>query len=182
MPTQVEVTAITESIGARLSGVAAGDLAREDVVEATRNALDAHGVVVFDEIGPSDAELAAFARRLGEVVIAPMGNLEEHPEISPISLDPGQSTLAAYRKATVLWHMDGTTYDAPDKATLLTARRLAAPGEGDTEFATTYAAWAALPDEEQARLEGLRVRHSLAASQRRFYANPLLLVEPFDVT
>jgi alpha-ketoglutarate-dependent taurine dioxygenase len=36
---------------------------------------------------------------------------------------------------------------------------------GDTEFANTYAAYEALPDEQKKELEGLRVVHSFTASQ-----------------
>jgi alpha-ketoglutarate-dependent taurine dioxygenase len=62
--------------------------------------------------------------------------------------------------------MDGLTIDvAPPKATVLSARRLA-PRGGQTEFASTRAAYAALPVEEKAGLEGLRVLHTVTASVR----------------
>jgi alpha-ketoglutarate-dependent taurine dioxygenase len=52
---------------------------------------------------------------------------------------------------------------------LLTAREVDDAG-GDTEFASTYAAYAALPDDDKAELETLQVLHSFAAAQ--LLANP----------
>jgi alpha-ketoglutarate-dependent taurine dioxygenase len=51
------------------------------------------------------------------------------------------------------------------KATLLAAHHVADTG-GDTEFASTYAAYDALPKDEKAALAGVRVVHSFAAAQR----------------
>src|SRR5207244_168356 len=72
-------------------------------------------------------------------------------------------------RGNFFWHIDGVHDAVPQKATLLSAREVAEEG-GDTEFATTYAAYDALPDAEKERLDGLRVVHSFAASQAR--ANP----------
>ena len=60
----------------------------------------------------------------------------------------------------------------PNRATLLTARVVPDDGSGDTEFANTYAAYEALPDEEKAALEGVRVVHSFAASQLLVHPSP----------
>ncbi|MFI5719489.1 TauD/TfdA dioxygenase family protein [Nocardia sp. NPDC051750] len=76
---------------------------------------------------------------------------------------------AAIRRGNFLWHIDGAIRRTPQQATLLTAREVDEAG-GDTEFADTYLAYDALPDEEKARLDGLQVVHSFAAAQAR--ANP----------
>jgi alpha-ketoglutarate-dependent taurine dioxygenase len=131
--------------------------------------LDQFGVVVYRGADVSDEELVAFSRLLGDVVTAPVGGLTDHPEISPVSLDPARSELAAYRRSTFFWHIDGTNDEIPQKASLLAAREIAEEG-GDTEFASTYAAYDALPEEDKAHLAGLRAVHSMAASQ--------LLIDP----
>jgi alpha-ketoglutarate-dependent taurine dioxygenase len=141
-----------------------------DAAECRRR-LERDGLVVERDAFPSDEELLAFSAELGEVVIPRMGGLADHPGVDVISLDPAESELAAYRRGTFFWHLDGTTDVLPQKATLLTALQVADDG-GDTEFATTYAAYAALPDDERAELEGLRVVHSFAASQRAMTPDP----------
>jgi len=101
----------------------------------------------------------------------PMGG-HELPEIQKITRDASQSKLAAYREATFFWHIDGTTESVPNKATLLTARQVSDDGSGDTEFANTYAAYDALPDDEKAALADVRVVHSFAASQLLVHPEP----------
>jgi alpha-ketoglutarate-dependent taurine dioxygenase len=62
--------------------------------------------------------------------------------------------------------MDGLTVDIPPpKASVLSARKLSAVG-GQTEFASTKAAYDALSSEEKAALKDVRVIHTVTASVR----------------
>ena len=162
---------ITPEIGLEVTGLAGHELVDPARAAECQAALDAHGVVVYREAGIGDADLLAFTEMLGTVVIPKMGGLEEHPGVDVISLDPAESSLAKYRRSTIFWHLDGTTDELPQKATLLTALVVADEG-GDTEFAHTYAAYDALPEDEKARLADLRVEHSLAAAQLMFTPEP----------
>jgi alpha-ketoglutarate-dependent taurine dioxygenase len=162
---------ITPEIGLEVTGLAGHELVDPARAAECQAALDAHGVVVYREAGIGDADLLAFTEMLGTVVIPKMGGLEEHPGVDVISLDPAESSLAKFRRSTIFWHLDGTTDELPQKATLLTALVVADEG-GDTEFAHTYAAYGALPEDEKARLADLRVEHSLAAAQLMFTPEP----------
>ena len=162
---------ITPEIGLEVTGLAGHELVDPARAAECQAALDAHWVVVYREAGIGDTDLLAFTEMLGTVVIPKMGGLEEHPGVDVISLDPAESSLAKYRRSTIFWHLDGTTDELPQKATLLTALVVADEG-GDTEFAHTYAAYAALPEDEKARLADLRVEHSLAAAQLMFTPEP----------
>jgi alpha-ketoglutarate-dependent taurine dioxygenase len=53
----------------------------------------------------------------------------------------------------------------PPSATLLSARRLA-PSGGQTEFASTFAAYDQMPEAERAEVEELRIVHTVASSLR----------------
>jgi alpha-ketoglutarate-dependent taurine dioxygenase len=65
--------------------------------------------------------------------------------------------------------MDGLTSDIPPpKATLLTARKLTQKG-GQTEFASTFAAYENLSAADKAEIEGMKAVHSLSASLRDVY-------------
>ena len=153
----ISITPINDQMGASITGITGAEAATPEVARQLQGALDEYGVVVLPELNISDDDLAALARLLGEVVLPPYGALADHPEISPVTRDPELDKLARYREANVNWHIDGTTSDAPDKMTLLTARRTAENGEGNTEFANTYAAYRALPDDDKALIDGLRV-------------------------
>ncbi len=64
-----------------------------------------------------------------------------------------------------LWHTDASFQDPPGRYSMLSAK-VVPPVDADTEYADMRAAYDALPDEEKARLEGLRVHHSIAHSRQ----------------
>ncbi len=165
------ITPLGPTTGAEITGLRGSALVDRGVADECRAALERYGVVVYREADIGDDDLVAFSRLLGEVVPLAMGG-HEHPEIQKITRDASQSRLAAYREATFFWHIDGTTDSVPNKATLLTARRVSDDGSGDTEFANTYAAYEELPDAEKRELEKVRVVHSFAASQLLVYPDP----------
>jgi alpha-ketoglutarate-dependent taurine dioxygenase len=164
-------TPISDSIGVEVRGFSTADFRTQQAADECRRLLARYGVVVYREAHISDADLVTFSRALGEVVVATAGGHPDYPEISPVSLDPAKSKLADLRRSTIFWHADGLTDTVPQKATLLTAREVADEG-GDTEFANTYAAYEALPEDKKAELGRYRVVHSVAASQLLLNPNP----------
>lgn len=164
----ITVTGLTPHIGAEITGITGTELVDRATADACQAALDRHGVVVFPRIHIADADLVAFSRLLGEVVVPKVNDPGEHPEIARITLDPAKSVLAGYRRGNFLWHIDGATDELPQKQTLLTAREVD-PAGGDTEFANTYAAYDALSAQEKAEIGDLTVVHSFAAAQRIAY-------------
>src|SRR5689334_3556535 len=165
----VETTPISTAIGVEVRGLSSADFQSAEVAAECQRLLAAHGVVVYRDAHISDPALVAFSRMLGEVVVAPTGGHPDFPEISPVTMDPTRSKLAGLRRSTIFWHTDGLTDVLPQKATLLTAREIADEG-GDTEFANTYAAYEAMPENRKNELDRYQVVHSVAASQ--------LLIDP----
>jgi alpha-ketoglutarate-dependent taurine dioxygenase len=142
--------AITASHAELLSGEHAGLI---------RETLEKRGVVVFRELGFDDDQQLAFSETLGEV--APiMGK-----GIFKISWAKEENATADFTRGSFVWHIDRANEDVPTRASILSARKLSDVG-GQTEFANTYAAWDDLPEAEQARLEKLRVVHSVETGMR----------------
>lgn len=131
-----------------------------EVPTAVLDALEAHGVLLFRELGLDDEAQVAFGRRLGELVARPGYPI---PEINVITQDPA-NPMAEYLKGNAQWHIDGALDRVPSKAGILTARVMSSTDSG-TEFASTYAAYAALPDDDKEQLAALQVVHSFAAAQ-----------------
>ena len=131
-------------------------------------ALEANGALVFRDLHLDDATQVAFSRKLGEVEMFGEG---EFPEIFRVTLDPAKNPAAQYLRGTFDWHIDGCTDDIPIMATMLSAHAVAETG-GETEFASTYAAYDDLDDDEKERLESVRVVHTIEASQRLHNPNP----------
>jgi alpha-ketoglutarate-dependent taurine dioxygenase len=170
MDVPLAATTLTPDVGVEITGLSGPQLVEPDVAAEVGEALDRHGVVVVRDAHIDDADLVAFSRRLGDLVVAPTGE-HELPEIQTITLDPGRTSrvLASVRRGNFFWHIDGVHDAVPQKATFLAAREIAEEG-GDTEFASTYAAYAQLPDADKERIDDLRVVHSFATAQAR--ANP----------
>lgn len=154
-----------ENIGLELRGVTAVDLLAPGAADEWSAALDRYGVLAFRGVHLSDEELLALSRSLGEVVLPPVQDSRELPEVATITMDPAKSRLAAVRKGNFLWHIDGTHDEQPQKATLLAAWAVD-PAGGDTEFATTYAAYDALSEGQKAELDGLAVVHRFSRPMR----------------
>ena len=166
--TKLQVENIKPNIGA-IVHVDKASLLDPEVTQRLAELLETRGVLVFPRIGLSDAEQLAFTDSFGARVnftTTVAGGNRDAQDVYTITLDPKINPEPEYVLGTFFWHMDGLTSDiAPPKASVLSARTTAPKG-GQTEFASTYAAYEALPDDEKADLEGLRVMHSVTAAVR----------------
>jgi alpha-ketoglutarate-dependent sulfate ester dioxygenase len=168
------INKLTASVGAEVVGIDPDRLAADDMLaEAVLDALEENGVLVFPALHLNPEAQVEFCRRLGEVDHSSDGH-HPVPGIYPITLDVSKNSSAAYLRATFDWHIDGCTPvgdECPQKATVLSAVHVAERG-GETEFASSYAAYDALSDAEKQRYASLKVVHSLEASQRRVTPDP----------
>jgi alpha-ketoglutarate-dependent taurine dioxygenase len=168
------ITKLSDSVGAEVTGLDPAHLAADDPVgETILDALEDNGVLVFRGLHLDPETQVEFCHRLGDIDYSSDGH---HPVagIYPVTLDKSKNSSAAYLKGTFDWHIDGCTPtgdDYPQKATILSAKQVAERG-GETEFASSYAAYDLLTDDEKERFGALRVVHSLEASQRRITPDP----------
>jgi len=150
----------------------------ETTLAQIRAGMDEHAVLVFRDQVWSDEEHLDFAQRLDGVLHTKLGssvlhknrfgnealgdisNLDENGEIMR-----SDNRRRMYSLGNRLWHTDASFQDPPGRYSMLSAK-VVPPVAADTEFADMRAAYDALPDEEKARLEGLRVHHSIAHSRQ----------------
>jgi alpha-ketoglutarate-dependent taurine dioxygenase len=156
------------TVGAQVLGVDRDRLLDDAFPDWCLRVLDENGALVFRGLHLDDETQVAFSRKLGRVELVGRG---EHPEIFRVTLDPAKNPAATYLRGTFDWHLDGATDDIPIMATVLSAHAVAASG-GETEFASTYAAYDALSEDEQEEYLQLRVVHSFEASQRLVNPDP----------
>lgn len=133
--------------------------------------LEQRGVLVFKQLHFTDDEQIAFTNALG-------GNATEigfrNKAVFPISLDKSiNQEVVEYLKGSLFWHIDGTMNDVPVRGSILTSKVLPTWG-GNTEFANCYAAYDDLPDETKVQIDGLRVVHTMWASQLYHTPEPTL--------
>jgi len=170
MSLTLETVPLTDTVGVEIRGVDADVLLNDpDIPHAILETLEANGVLVFRELHLDDETQVAFSKRLGKVEVFPgEGKL---PEIFIVTLDTNRNPIAGYLKGTFDWHIDGLTDDIPIMATILSAHAVADSG-GETEFASTSAAYEALSEAEKERFADLEVVHSIEATQRRIVKDP----------
>ncbi|PLK25507.1 TauD/TfdA family dioxygenase [Novosphingobium sp. TH158] len=167
---------IKDKIGARVLNPKE-ELLTGELSPAILDLMEEVGVVVFPELHLTDAEQVQFSNSLG-------GNADElagqnQDQVFKVSLDEGkqQKNVVEYLKGSLFWHIDGTMNPIPIRASMLSAQVLAPEG-GDTLFANTASSYADLPEDRKAKLEGLRVVHSLWCSG--FYHTPEPTLEQLE--
>jgi alpha-ketoglutarate-dependent 2,4-dichlorophenoxyacetate dioxygenase len=143
-----------------------------------RAGMDAYAILVFRDQPFTDDEQLAFAQRLdgqlhtktgssalyksrlGNEALADVSNVDADGEI--LATD---NRRRMYGLGNRLWHTDASFQDPPGRYSMLSAK-VVPPVDADTEYADMRAAYDALPAETNARLEGLRVHHSIAHSRQ----------------
>ena len=157
------VTKLSPAIGSVVTGL---DLA-EDMSTATMatliSLLHERGVLVIKDQSLSDARYAEFGHHWGRPLEF---FLKEHrgaefPIIIRIDNDP--ATPIAMRDGAVHWHFDSSYEEEPAAVTMLYGREAPDVG-GGTRFASTAAAYDALPNRTKADLDGLVAVHELGAA------------------
>jgi alpha-ketoglutarate-dependent taurine dioxygenase len=129
-----------------------------------------HGLLVFPGQNLSDEQQANFAARFGK---PEQLNPKQKGSNVAISNKKADGTLAKpdeyqYQilKGNEGWHTDSTYMPLASKVAMLAAQVLP-PEAGETEFADMRAAWDALDEVTQTKLEGLSAYHSLYYSQEK---------------
>ena len=152
--------------GAELSGV---DLSK-DLDDATfaqvSKAFFDHEVVVFRGQKLTPAQQIAFTRRFGalEQHVRKEHRLEGHPEILIVSnVLNAQGRAIGVEDAGRFWHSDLSYKQVPSLLSALYALEVPVRDGvvlGNTSFASTTAAYDALPEPMKRRLQGLKNTHS----------------------
>jgi taurine dioxygenase len=155
------VRRIAGAIGAEIRGVKLLPDLPDGVIAELRRLWLEHLVLFFNNQELTPQELAAVARRFGEVVYYPfLKGLDEAPEVIQV---------AKLEDETVnfggLWHTDTAYLAEPPMATVLMAREVP-PHGGDTLFANLYSAYDALSDGMKQMLAPLRAVNSSSKADK----------------
>lgn len=164
----MNIAPLSDVLGAEVSGI---DIARDLDGAAFAAVLDAfhrYRVLVFREQYLDPADQVGFAARFGplEVHDNRRYNLPDNEHVMVLSNDLRDGDPVGVPDAGDSWHTDLSFKETPSLCTLLQAVTLPSEG-GDTAFACMTRAYAALPADIKARIEGRRAIH-----------NPSKLVNP----
>ena len=142
-------------IGVEVSEFSLSDLTAENIAFLRAKWVE-YGLIVFPKLPLSHDEFKDFALSFGEFGDDPfISSIPDYPNIAEIK-------RSAKEKATPFggtWHSDWSFMKKPPSATLLHSK-IIPPVGGNTLFANTEKAFAALPDEMKDKLRNLKVIHS----------------------
>jgi alpha-ketoglutarate-dependent taurine dioxygenase len=165
----LSVTPIDATLGAIITDVDLANLTDESWAQIHAAFLE-YGVLVFPGQHLEQEAQGVFARRLGR--IEQLSPKQTGPTIEFTNRKEDGSLVNSDEQAFKImkgnegWHTDSTYMPLASKAAMLAA--LVVPPEGgETEFADMRAAWDALDEDTQAKLQGLCAYHSIYYSQAR---------------
>jgi alpha-ketoglutarate-dependent 2,4-dichlorophenoxyacetate dioxygenase len=168
---------LQERFAAEVTGVDLRTLHDPSELEAIREAMDRFAVLVLRAQPLNDADQLAFAERFdgrlhtktgsavlgrnrfGNEALTDISNVDENGELMRAG-----DRRRMYGLGNRLWHTDASFEDPPGRYSMLHARVLP-PVDADTEFADMRAAYDELDEATKAKLEGLKVHHSIAYSR-----------------
>ena len=166
------VEKLTPNLGAEIRGV---DL-RVPLDDATFGeiwqAFNEHGILLIRDQELDDDLQVAFSQRFGPLEVTfsanPAGG-SHFARQSNLDIDSGQvippeDRRIRYQLGNQMWHSDSSFRAVPSLCSLLSARLVPQEG-GETEFASTRAAYASLSEAMKRRLDGLIVEHSVVYSR-----------------
>lgn len=128
-----------------------------------------HPVLVFRDQTLTKDEQYEFTLNFGEIEGAHVNRLIDSKNYTPVhtvsNLDAdGNPSEILRERGNYYWHSDKSYHAVPSLLTMLHAVELPPKG-GETQFANTALAYAALPAATKAEIEGLRAIHSWEASR-----------------
>ncbi len=163
----MHVHRIGRQLGAEIAGVDLSQPLEDAAFARIAAAFFEHQVVVFRDQRLTPAQQIAFTRRFGvlEEHVRKEHRLPGHPEILIVSnvLD-GHGRAIGVEDAGRFWHSDLSYKRVPSLLSALYALEVPVGADGivlgHTSFASTTAAFDALPEKLKRRLQGLRNVHS----------------------
>ena len=144
-----------------------------DGYPAIRDAFESHSLLLFRDQSLDDETHLALGALFGPIEDRSMGMSGPKSRMDNVSnrrddgsILPENDLHTLHMKANQLWHTDSTFLPAPALANILAARVVSSKG-GETEFASTRAAWQDLPAPMKARIEHAVLRHRYAHSRSK---------------
>lgn len=166
---------LTEVFGVKITGIDVMSMSGEER-QAILVLANSAGVVLLPGQDLTQQDQLRFTQTFGPVRILeanPGKKVTTLPGIVGISnLDANGNPVAPdakamrFSKANMLWHSDYSYTQDWSAQSMLYAEQAVSSG-GETEFASSEAAYLALPEEDKARFQGMTAVHDLLLARRR---------------
>lgn len=164
------------SFGVEVEGVDLRTVTAESGYPELRQLFESDSLLLFRDQHLDDAAHLAFAQLWGPIEDRSAGAYGDAPRLDNVSnrladgsVAPADSLHTLDLTGNQLWHTDSIFLPTPALANVLAARVLSSTG-GETEFASTRAAWRDLPSNLVDRIDGRVLTHRLAHSRAKISA------------
>ncbi|MBC6437758.1 MAG: TauD/TfdA family dioxygenase [Rhodobacteraceae bacterium] len=172
---KMTLTPLTPAFGVEVTGLNLMDVTADCIFPEIRALFEEHSALLFrgqDLNGEKHQEIAGLFGPIEDRLADERkpGEAYKIPEVSNVREDGTTSEEMDLHtlnlKSNFLWHSDSTFLPVPALVNILTARIVPSTG-GATELASTRAAWAALPADLKARIEGRGIWHRYSHSRKK---------------
>ncbi len=171
----MRITALHDRFGVEVHGVDLRRVTARSGYPEIRAAFEAHSLLLFRGQELDDAAHLAFGSLFGPIEVRAKGP-DTPPSMSVLSNLRGDATVAPEDdlqvqrlRANQLWHTDSTFLPVPALANVLAARVVPSTG-GESELASTRAAWRDMPESLKAKARHAVLRHRYAHSRAKISA------------
>ncbi len=164
----IKVTPLRPVLGAELHGIDVSEGVSDEDMSFVLDSLHRYSVLLLRNQRISPRNQVEFSKRLGpplRVSLFTKNAPDGAPELTIVSNIHREGKPIGVMDAGALWHSDGSYLPQPDMYTVLYALEVPhRDGQvlGDTLFASTAAAYDALPEGTKARINTLRAVNSFA--------------------
>ncbi|WP_204112498.1 TauD/TfdA dioxygenase family protein [Shimia biformata] len=170
-----ETRPLTDQFGIEIKDLQLKDVVANGLFPDLRAAFEEHSALLLRDQDLDNPTHIALAQLFGEIEDRKAderkpGEAFEVPEVSNIrpdgSLTDQMDLHTLNLQSNMLWHSDSTFLPRPALTNILIARVLPSRG-GNTELASTRAAWREMPAALKSRIEGRGIWHRYAQSRAR---------------
>jgi len=173
MTESFKTTPLTNHFGVEVHNVSLSGLIYPDQFHNIRNLFEDHSLLLFRRQNLSEADHLKLAEHFGPIEdrMPELRKPHEKVSVSAVSNEIKGGGVTAemdmhtlHLKANMLWHIDSTFMPVPALCNILSAKVVTASG-GETEVASTRAAWSQMPDHLKDRISGKILKHNYTKSR-----------------
>lgn len=175
MPNKLEISPLTGSFGVIVHNLNLSDISRDKEFPQLRALFEERSALLIPGQNLSPGDHLRLAEMFGPIEDRKKderkpGETVEVAMVSNVTDDGGvtgeMDLHTLHLKANQQWHIDSTFLPTPALCNILTAKVVSSEG-GQTELASTRAAWTVMPEELKGRIRGRILGHNYRRSRER---------------
>ena len=174
MSSHFDTSPLTDSFGVTVHGLNLSEISPDADFPALRALFEEHSALLLRGQNLSAQDHMRLAEMFGPIEDRQKDERApgEGPEVALVSNEVKDGVTSEmdlhtlHLKANQQWHIDSTFMPTPSLCNILTAKVVTTEG-GQTELASTRAAWAAIPQDLKSRIQGRILGHNYRRSRER---------------